>query len=46
MYNLKRQKGIANPDSMDCSQLVKVSQTYKQAATFQTEAAIKNPEQV
>lgn len=44
--NLKRREGFANPDSVDQGQLVKVSQTHKQAATFPKEAAVKNPEQV
>lgn len=45
LYNVKRRKGSAAPDSVEGSQL-KVSQTHKQAVTFPTEAAIKHPEQV
>lgn len=45
-HNLEKQKGIADPDGVAQGQLVGVSQTRQQAAASQTEAAIKNPQQV
>ncbi|EOB01313.1 hypothetical protein Anapl_04016 [Anas platyrhynchos] len=45
-HNLEKQKGIADPDGVAQGQLVRVSQTRQQAAASQTEAAIKNPQQV